>query len=71
GIYDIAANIGYLTIGISHDTAKFVCDNIERVWTEYLQWQYPNADTVCSRQGGLICKFIPTYFFNRYLAKYF
>lgn len=47
GIYDIAANTGYLTIGTSHDTAKFVCDNIARVWTEHLQWQYPDADTVC------------------------
>ena len=47
GIYDIAMNIGYLTIGLSHDTAKFVCDNIARVWTEHLQWQYPNADTIC------------------------
>lgn len=46
-IYDIAANTGYLTIGTSHDTAKFVCDNIARVWTEHLQWQYPDADTVC------------------------
>ena len=47
GIYDITTNIGYLTIGTIHDTAKFVCDNIARVWTEHLQWQYPNAGTIC------------------------
>ena len=47
GIYDIATNIDYLTIGTSHDTAKFVCDNIARVWTEHLQWQYPNTGTIC------------------------
>ena len=47
GIYDVGTNTGYLTIGTSHDTAEFVCDNIARVWTDYLQWQYPDADTIC------------------------
>lgn len=28
GIYDVERNVGYLTIGNSHDTAEFVCDNI-------------------------------------------
>ena len=46
-IYDVATNIGYLTIGTSHDTAEFVCDNIARVWIEHLQWQYPDTDTIC------------------------
>lgn len=47
GIYDVGANTGYLTIGTSHDTSEFVCDNIQRIWTEHLQWKYPKADTVC------------------------
>lgn len=47
GIYDVGANTAYLTIGTSHDTAEFVCDNIARVWTEHLQWHYPSADTIC------------------------
>lgn len=47
GIYDIGANTGYMTIGTSHDTAEFVCDNILRVWTEHLQWQYPKAENIC------------------------
>ena len=47
GIYDVATNTGYLTIGTSHDTAEFVGDNITRVWTEHLQWQYPAVDTIC------------------------
>lgn len=47
GIYDVGTNTGYMTIGISHDTSEFVCDNIIRVWTEQLQWQYPDANTVC------------------------
>lgn len=47
GIYDVGANKGYLTLGTSHDTSDFVCDNLENVWCEHLQWQYPNANTIC------------------------
>lgn len=47
GIYDVIRNIGYLTIGNSHDTAEFVCDNIARIWRIYLQWQYPEATAIC------------------------
>lgn len=46
GIYDVTRNVGYMTLGISHDTSKFVCDNIARVWLEHLQEQYPNARTL-------------------------
>ncbi len=46
GIYDVTANVGYMTLGTSHDTSKFVCDNIERVWTEHLGKLYPDAHTL-------------------------
>ena len=46
GIYDVTRNVGYMTLGISHDTSKFVCDNIARVWREYLKEQYPAAHTL-------------------------
>ena len=46
GIYDIARNIGYLTIGTSHDTSEFVCDNIEACWREQLSAAYPDARTL-------------------------
>ena len=46
GIYDVPRNVGYMTLGISHDTSKFVCDNIARVWREYLKEQYPDARTL-------------------------
>ena len=46
GIYDVTRNVGYMTLGISHDTSKFVCDNIARVWREHLREQYPNARTL-------------------------
>ena len=44
GIYDIAANFGYLTLGSSKDTSAFVCDNLMYFWGSDLQWKYPDAD---------------------------
>lgn len=46
GIYDVTRNVGYMTMGVSHDTSKFVCDNIERVWNKYLKEHYPDARTI-------------------------
>lgn len=47
GIYDINRNIGYLTLGTSHDTAEFACDCFANIWQEHLQWVYPKAQTIC------------------------
>ena len=46
GIYDIARNTGYLSIGTSHDMSEFVCDNIERVWNSHLRQLYPDASMI-------------------------
>ena len=46
GIYDVTRNVGYMTMGVSHDTSKFVCENIERVWKEYLKKEYTYAQTI-------------------------
>lgn len=46
GIYDVQKNVGYITIGQSHDTSKFVCDNIENVWNTHLIHEYPDAGTI-------------------------
>ena len=40
GIYDMAHN----TIGTSHDTSEFVCENIERVWNSHMKRLYPQAE---------------------------
>jgi hypothetical protein len=43
GIYDIASDLGWVTVGIDHDTAQFAVNSI-RAWWEYLgQSRYPNA----------------------------
>lgn len=44
GIYDVADNKGYLTLGTDRDTAAFVCDNIATFWQSDLQWVYPDKD---------------------------
>lgn len=46
GIYDVTKNVGYMTIGTSHDTSQFACDNIERIWNGHLKNQYPEANTM-------------------------
>ncbi len=44
GIYDLAQNMGYITLGTSKDTSAFVCDNIADFWVQEGQWSYPKQD---------------------------
>lgn len=46
GIFDVVRNVGYMTLGSSHDTSEFVCDNIEMTWKQHLSKIYPNAKTI-------------------------
>jgi hypothetical protein len=46
GIYDIGLNIGYVTIGTSHDTSEFACDCILNWWQNHGQFNYPNATSI-------------------------
>ena len=58
GIYDVNDNTGYLTLGTTKDTSEFVCDNLFRVWTEHLQYRYPQAHTImilCDGGGSNAC----------------
>lgn len=50
GIYDLKANMGYVSIGISHETSAFVCDCIEWWWENYGIHQYAGC-----RQILLLC----------------
>jgi hypothetical protein len=45
-LYDIQANIGYITIGTSHDTTEFATTCILRWWENYGQFNYPNATEI-------------------------
>ena len=46
GLYDVTRNIGYLTIGTSHDTAEFACACIQRWWVTYGRLDYPDAQEI-------------------------
>jgi hypothetical protein len=64
GIYDVNTNKGFITLGTSKDTSEFACDNIRNVWTEHLQYQYPEAHTMmllCDGGGSNAC--------NHYIVK--
>ena len=43
GVYDIAANTGWVNVGINHDTAAFAVESIRRWWHELGAARYPNA----------------------------
>ena len=43
GVYDIAANAGWVSIGIDHDTAAFAVETIRRWWHEFGKSRYANA----------------------------
>ena len=43
GIYDIESNEGWVTIGITHDTAQFAVNSIRRWWMEMGQNRFPRA----------------------------
>lgn len=43
GIYDIAANSGWVNVGIDHDTAAFAVESIRRWWLASGRARYPNA----------------------------
>lgn len=45
GVYDIAANTGWINLGITHDTAVFAVESIRRWWQELGETRYR-----CARQ---------------------
>ena len=34
GVYDVTANVGWVSVGIDHDTAEFAVESIRRWWRE-------------------------------------
>jgi Rhodopirellula transposase DDE domain len=43
GIYDVGKNIGYVTVGISHNTAEFAVNCLARWWQQYGRMMYPKS----------------------------
>src|SRR5262252_118345 len=43
GVYDVAANAGWVNVGTDHDTAAFAVESIRRWWQAMGQAAYPHA----------------------------
>jgi hypothetical protein len=54
GVYDLKHNLGWVTVGCSHDTASFAVENIRRWWREMGHTLYPQAEQIliCADSGG-------------------
>ena len=54
GIYDLAANAGWVSVGMDHDTAAFAVQTIRRWWQDVGAARYPGARhlTITADRGG-------------------
>ena len=53
GVYDLAANAGWVSVGVDHDTAAFAVQSIRRWWQDIGRQRYPNAQRlVITADGG-------------------
>jgi hypothetical protein len=43
GVYDLTANEGWVSVGITHDTAEFAVESVRRWWYRMGQLLYPDA----------------------------
>ena len=46
GIYDIKQNKAYVNIGVSSETAEFICDSLENWWLNHGKCDYPKSDEI-------------------------
>jgi Rhodopirellula transposase DDE domain len=53
GVYDLACNEGWVSVGIDHDTAEFACASIQRWWNEMGSTRFPRAtELLITADGG-------------------
>ena len=54
GVYDLAANTGWVSVGMNHDTAAFAVNALRRWWQEVGRVRYPEAEylTITADGGG-------------------
>jgi hypothetical protein len=53
GIYDLAANTGWVRVGVDHDTAAFAVQTIRHWWQDIGRQRYPDAHRlVITADGG-------------------
>ena len=52
GVYDVAANTGWVSVGADHDTAAFAVETIRRWWRHRGRHRYPHADRLLITADG-------------------
>lgn len=52
GVYDIAENAGWVSVGVTHDTAQFAVHAIRRWWDTMGKARYPQARTLMITADG-------------------
>jgi len=52
GVYDLAANAGWVNVGIDHDTAAFAVESIRRWWHDAGRERYPHAHRLLITADG-------------------
>lgn len=52
GVYDVTHNLGWVNVGIDHDTASFAVESIRRWWQLMGQPRYPNAQRLLITADG-------------------
>jgi hypothetical protein len=52
GVYDMLHNRGWVSVGISHDTAEFATNSIRRWWTQMGRRRFPRATTLLITADG-------------------
>lgn len=52
GVYDLACNEGWVSVGIDHDTAEFACASILRWWNEMGSARFPRATKLLITADG-------------------
>ena len=52
GIYDLATNCGWVSVGVDHDTAAFAVNSIRQWWQAVGRARYPNASRLLITADG-------------------
>ena len=54
GVYDLSANVGWVSVGIDHDTARFAAESLRRWWSNMGSKLYPKATAllITADSGG-------------------
>ena len=52
GVYDLAANSGWVSVGVDHDTAAFAVNSIRQWWLTVGQGRYPEATRLLITADG-------------------